>query len=296
MRDAEINSADGFWYPIHGYFHRKFVFFILQTITMKKALLTIIAITFQLTITLAQTEAEKFKAENLANARLSPTELKGKLIHHNYSKLFTVTDNAMVYGFIGDNFQRIRIKIISVNKDSLLADTYNVYGKSMVKNNIDEFRGTIKITNIRKYKQLSYGVDDEFKGKGIKGRYLLIGDYNFAEAATQEHAGVFKGTFSSGFYLDKNNAVNYDDINKDADSYSNNLFAGQWISHNQKLIKRCNWGDYRIPNSKGFDVGAGEFSPDDKYLTAGWQTVHDAYSSSAQSAKAKQVENAKWWK
>jgi hypothetical protein len=261
---------------------------------MNKALLTLI-ITFRLGSTFAQTEAEKFRNENLSSTYISSVELKEKFIRYDYSKLFTVTDNAMVYGFIGDNFQRIRIKIISITKNPSLPDTYNVYGKSMVKNNIDEFRGTIKITNIRKYKQTSYGVDNELKGKGIKGQYLLIGNYNLAEAATQEHAGIFKGTFSTGFYPDKNNIVHYDDIDKNADGYSNNQFVGQWGSHNNKLVKRCNWGDYRIPNSQGFDIGAGEFSPNDKYLSAGWQTLRDAYRTSAISAKAKQIENAKWW-
>ncbi|MBD1386368.1 hypothetical protein IDJ75_13875 [Mucilaginibacter rigui] len=261
---------------------------------MKKALLAVIfAIKF--TTAFAQSEAEKFRDKSLDNKYLSPVELKSKLTRYDYSKLFTVTNNAMVYGFIGDNFQRIRIKIISITKNPALPGTYNVYGKSMVKNNIDEFRGTFKITNIRKYKQTSYGVDDELKGKGIKGQYLLIGMYNLAEAETQEHAGVFKGTFSTGFYLDKSNIVHYDDIDKNADGYSNNQFVGQWASYNNKLVKRCNWGDYRIPNSQGFDIGAGEFSPNDKYLSAGWQTLRDAYRTSAVSAKAKQIENAKWW-
>lgn len=262
---------------------------------MKKALLAI-AIALQFTIAFAQTEAEKFRNKSLSNTYLSPTELKDKFTSYDYSRLFTITDNAMVYGFIGDNFQRIRVKIISITKDPSLPDTYNVYGKSMVKNNLDKFRGTIKITNIRKYKETSYGVDDELKGKGIKGEYLLIGMYNFAEAATQEHAGVFKGIFSSGFYLDKNNIVHYDDIEKYTDGYSNNQFVGQWVSYNNKLVKRCNWGDYRIPNSQDLDGGAGEFSPNDKYLSAGWQTIRDAYGNSATSIKAKQVEKAKWWK
>lgn len=249
----------------------------------------------QITVVLAQSEAEKFMNENLKNPYLSPVELKSKLVHNDYSRLFTVTDNSMVYGFIGHNFQRIRMKIITITKDPALPDTYKVYGKSMVKNNKDEFRGIIKIINIRKYTQTSYGVDDELKDKGIKGEYLLVGIYNLTETATQEHAGTFSGTLVSKFYLDKNNVVKYDDIDKNADGYSNNQLAGKWVSHNGKLIKRCNWGDYRIPNSQGLDGGAGEFSPNDKYLTAGWQNVRDAYGNSKLSAKAKQIEKAKWW-
>ncbi|MCO5934439.1 hypothetical protein NAF17_02710 [Mucilaginibacter sp. RB4R14] len=259
-----------------------------------KKLLFLIIVSLQFITAFAQTEAEKFRNGKLNNPCLSPIELKSTLIHYDYSKLFIVTNNAFVYGFIGNSFQRIRIKIISVTKDKFLPDTYNLYGKSMVKTNIDEFRGTLKITNIHKYKQTSYGVDDELKGKGIKGEYLLIGAYNFAEPTKQEHAGVFKGIFSSGFYIDKNNVVNYDDIDKNADGYSNNEFVGQWISHNNKLTKRCNWSDFRIPNSQGLDEGTGEFSPNNKYISAGWQSLRDAYhDKSAIATKAKQVENAK---
>jgi len=237
--------------------------------------------------TYAQTESESFKKKALSNSNLSKDELKNDLIKHDFSKLLLHTDNSVVYGFIGDNYQRIRVKFITVTKDYTSPDTYNVQGKSMVKNNIDEFAGTIKISHIRKLKNISHGVDDEYKNKGIKGEYIIIADYSFFENKDQPHSGTFKGVLESDFYLDKNYQVHYDDIELNADGYTNNQFVGEWIDYKTNLAKRCNWGDFRIPNSGDLDVGAGEFSPADKYLKYGWQSIRD---------KNEKIENAKWWK
>jgi hypothetical protein len=237
--------------------------------------------------TYSQTESEAFKKRALSNPHFSKEELKNDLIKHDFSKLLLHTDNSVVYGFIGDNYQRIRVRIIRISKDSLSPDSYNVFGKTMVKTNIDDFNGTIKITNIRKLKSMSYGVDNEYKNKGIKGEYIIIAEYKFLENKDQPHSGIFIGTFESDFYLDKNSKAQYDDIELNADGYTNNQFVGQWVDYKNNLAKRCNWGDFRVPNSGDLDIGAGEFSPNDKYLKYGWQSVRD---------QNEKIENAKWWK
>lgn len=206
----------------------------------------------------------------------------------DFSQLFQNPDNSVIYGFIGNNYQRLRIKFIRVMKSQSSPDVYMVYGKSMVKNDICAFRGSISISNILKYKTMVYGVDDEYKNKGIKGQYVIIGSYNFSEDSTQAHSGVFKGNFQSNFYLDKNNKVRYDDISLGSDGYTNNQFVGTWISYKNHLTKRCNWGDFRIPYSGDLDIGAGEFSPDAKYLKYGWLYIPDEQLLSHHTKK--------WWK
>jgi hypothetical protein len=104
---------------------------------------------------------KKYLAEKIFS--LSPDDF-------DFSQLFLHTDNSIIYGFIGNNYQRLRIKFITVTKSESLSNTYLVYGKSMVKKNICEFRGAISISSIRKYKTMSYGIDDEYKNKGIKGQ------------------------------------------------------------------------------------------------------------------------------
>ncbi|HVW14172.1 MAG TPA: hypothetical protein VHB54_10125 [Mucilaginibacter sp.] len=249
---------------------------------------------------LGQTEIQEFK-QNILNekgpypyGKLINKEFKNELINNDFSQLFTRVENSIVYGFIGDNFQRIRIKLISVTKDLTSQDTYHFYGKSMVKGNVDEFNGTIKITNIRKFKALRHGCEDEYKYKGQKGEFILLGSYVFKENPKQNHSGVFKGTFCSNFFINKNNLIKYNDIENCSDSYTNNQFVGQWASYDGKLTQRCNWGDYRIPNSGDLNIGAGEFSPNDKYLKYGWQSRRDTFIDS-NKVKGVAVENAKWW-
>ena len=261
---------------------------------MKHLLLTCLFATYYF-LTFGQT-----LSQNSNNRLLQKKDLTGKVLSlslddFDFSPLFMNTDNSVIYGFIGNNYQRIRIKFITVTKNQSSPGVYMVSGKSMVKNNICEFKGTIMISNIKKYKTISYGLDDQYKNKGIKGQYVILGNYNFGENETQAHSGTFKGLFQSNFYVDKNNKIHYDDIDNISDGFTNNQFVGQWIDYKTNQVKQCNWGDERIPNSGNFDIGAGEFSPDGKYLKNGWQSVIDRWGSNSNSKRARQKEEAKWW-
>lgn len=205
-----------------------------------------------------------------------------ELLKYDLSGIFTHTDNSAVFGFIGDNFQRLRIKFLSAKKDPEKPDTYIVTGKSWVKNNIQSFSGRITLNVAGISSPDYYGLDDEYKDKGIKGRYTLLGPYVLSETGNNEHSGVFKGMVIAKIYIDKNNVVQYDDMDIHSDSYSNNQFIGQWISHDKKTLKTCNWGDYRIPNSKDLDIGAGDFSPNEKYLSNGWENLYAPWPTDKQ--------------
>ncbi len=259
---------------------------------MKHILLTSLIACYCL-IAFGQREAENFRAKQLNNPNLSSTEFRGQLINFNYSRLFAHADNAIVYGFIGNNYQRIRIKFTSVIKSNVLANTYYVNGVSMVKNNRCNFRGALTVSNIRKLRVTSSGTDGMYKNRGVRGQFIILGDYLLQENKNQNHSGTFRGVFKSDFYIDKDGQVRYDDIDSDADSYNNNQFTGVWSEYGGGLTERCNWGDYRIPNSGDLDIGAGDFSPNDKYLKNGWQNVRDA---SKPDARARQAEENQWWK
>jgi len=232
----------------------------------------------------------------IESKQLSQIELKRNLTQYDFSGLFTQTDNSTVYGFIGNNCNRLRIKIITITKDLSNPDTYNVYGKSMVNNNVNDFHGYIKISGILKLKVTEHGCENDSLYEGYKGEFSIIGNYFLSENAEQKHAGIFKGLFRSDYFIDKNNYIKYDNIEYCSDGYANNQFVGQWISNKTKLIKTCNWGDYRIPESGDLDIGAGEFSPNENYLQFGWQSIKDEGNQSSPNLKAaKQIEAAKWW-
>ncbi|MFD0749344.1 hypothetical protein ACFQZS_04265 [Mucilaginibacter calamicampi] len=244
---------------------------------------------------LSQSDATQFRKEYFSNKNLVPTEYKRQFASTDLSRLWMHTENKFVYGFIGENFQRLRIKFVKVIKDSTNTGTYHVFGKTMVKNNINDFEGTINVSAIKKYRITGYGVDDEFKNKGIKGQFIIIGDYTISEDKKQLHSGVFSGAFATSFYLDKNNKVYYDDIELNADGYSNNEFVGTWIQYGATKSKKCNWGDYRIPYGDAFDIGAGEFSPNSKYFKFGWENFEFINSNNEKGKRSKQQENARWW-
>lgn len=194
-----------------------------------------------------------------------------KYSKYDFSKLWTQTDNNLVYGIIGDDYQRILIKLISVKRNPAKNNEYLVSGKSMVKSNICNFSGKITITKVQEIKKLRFGVDDEYKTAGIKNQGVLIASYEFVENKEQKGSGKFLGTIQTLWYLDKNDAIKYNDIESYSDKYFNNAFIGVWKSNNSGKEKICNWADYRVPNVNcDFDLGAGELSISNKYQKNGW--------------------------
>ncbi|HEY0428040.1 MAG TPA: hypothetical protein VGC76_09695 [Pyrinomonadaceae bacterium] len=243
-----------------------------------------------------QTNNQKaeWEKEIFSDERLSAAEYKNNILKYDFAPLWTSTVNTVVLGFIGDDYQRLRIKIISVIKDKNNPDTYFVTGKSMVKNSINRFSGTIKIAKARILKKDSWGVNDDYQGQGIKNVGIAFADYNFAEDKTQQGSGVFEGTMLTYWLIDKNDKLRYDDVEAEADGYSNNQFVGTWKSYKTGAVKIANWGDDRIPMSGGLDTGAGEFYPDEKYWKSGWQNYIDAYFKN--NKKAVSEEQRQWWK
>ena len=200
-------------------------------------------------------------------------ELTG-FLKYDFSELWQKTENSSVYGIIGDEYQRILIKLLTVEKNLNNNNEYFVFGKSSVKGNLCEFVGKITIIKIQESKREHFGVDDEFKNQGIKTQGLLTAKYEFFENKHQNHSGFFSGTLQTKWFLDKNDKVKYDDINSVSDGYFNNAFVGTWKMYNSKIEKICRWGDYRVPNVDcNFDVGTGEFNVAQKYWESGWLDI-----------------------
>ena len=236
----------------------------------------------------------KWANQILSDKRLSKKDYKNSITKYDFGSLWTDTDSDSVFGFIGQNYQRIRVKIISATKDKSRPDTYDVSGKSMIRNNVCPFNGTIKIIKVRIYNKKHWGVDNEYKNKGIKKQGLVIAEYHFSENKAWIFSGTFDGVLATYWYIDRKGKLTYDDIEKESDSYGNNQFVGIWKKYRGDVVKISNWGDYRIPLSGDLDGGAGEFSPVDKYLRFGWQTYRDAYIDN--DKQARQVEENQWWK
>jgi hypothetical protein len=238
-----------------------------------------------------QENSLEFKNQILTDKYIDTnTDLKNDFVRYDISPLLTQTYNSRVFGFIGDNYQRIRIKLISVIKNKKNPNEYFVYGKSMVKENVCEFQGIINISNVFIFKETDA---PEIKQGKVVGQYL------FYENPSQKHVGQFNGVFTTNWYLDKDGAIKYDDLSEVADEFANNEFVGTWTNYAGTITKICNWGDSRIPMSGDLDDGTGEFHPADRYQLSGWLTYVHAYGGGFDKEKtenARKVEQKEWWK
>ncbi len=183
-------------------------------------------------------------------------------------------------GFIGEDYQRFYIHYTSVERDSVNPSKYHVTGKTKVKNNVCDFEGLLNITQTKNYTEPE--IPNWYYEGSIKGNYI------FREDKNQYGTGVFKGEFESFFWIDSSGLLKYNTLWLVADGYTNNQFEGVWQSYRSGKVKKCNWGDCRIPDSKKLDDGAGEFCPNEKYIKNGWENyIEEVYGD-----KERDI----WWK
>lgn len=238
---------------------------------------------------------EKFLSEFPLGDVVNTENVLDNYNKYDFSNIWTETENPIIFGIIGSDYQRIKIKMISVEKNTTNSNEYAVVGKTNVKDIICDFSGTIELIEVREFKELHFGVDDEYKDKGIKAQGWLIANYEFKENTNQKHSGIFKGKLYSKWYLNSENQIEYDNIEFYSDGYINNAFVGTWRSYSTDKEKICNWGDYRVPQvNQGFDLGVGEFSPSEKYYEKGWENYQKAWLYENELARKKELNE--WWK
>lgn len=201
-------------------------------------------------------------------------------------------------GYIDTNFQRFQIHFTSFVKDKTNPYQYNVSGKTKVKDNVCSFIGTI--TAIAASYDTSSLMKDigfpTYKEGYIKAQVLINENKN------QQGSGIIKGELTTDIYFDNKGNIHYNGLMLIADSYSNNQVEGKWTSYKTGKTKKCNWGDFRIPDSRGFDGGTGEFMPEEKYLDNGWRNyyeylmINEVNKNDPKSIEVKQIEKKEWWK
>ena len=259
-----------------------------------KRLTTILSILLFASGIYSQTDKDRreWAASILGDSNIPATE-QNRIKKFNFAPLWTrLHDNDSVLGFIGDDYQRLRVVILSATKRPGQPGTYNVTGKSMVKDVVRSFTGTMKITHATSSR--GKDVEEDYKAERVKEAGLVFGEYNFSEDAKQSNTGTFSGVFVTYWVVDRNGRFRYDEVMTGADGYLNNQFAGTWTSHRSKSKKAAHWGDSRIPAAGDLDIGAGEFSPDEKYISNGWESYRDAYFKQDKRALAK--ERRQWWR
>ena len=218
-----------------------------------------------------------------------------------------IFERSEILGFIGDNYQRFYIHFISIIQNSTNPYEYFAYGKTKVKENICEFQGIIKVISAEVYNEMyemyEFYEDSELYEKSYnKKRGFTDCEVVLYENKQHSYSGFFKGKMRSYFYIDTvTGTFRYDDLESYSDSFENNQFTGNWTSYKTKNSKKCNWGNYRIPDSGDLDIGAAYFSVDKEYVKNGWENYMlllsgDFEEDSVEYKKALQKENEKWWK
>ncbi len=237
----------------------------------------------------------KFYSDFLMDDELKPDNVFSHYEQFDFSGIFSHTENYRVFGIIGDDHQRIKIKLTSITKNPENPGEYFVSGKSNVSDVICDFNGTMNILEMNEFKKLHYGVDNEYENRGIKAQGIIIAKYEFKENPQQYHSGSFKGILYSKWYLNSDHQIQYDDIQSMSDRYMNNAFIGTWKSYSTGAEKVCIWADFRVPfANQDFDIGAGEFSPGEKYYDQGWRTYQQAWLYGNQEAKEEELKE--WWR
>ncbi|MDR2909764.1 MAG: hypothetical protein LBV47_00110 [Bacteroidales bacterium] len=198
---------------------------------------------------------------------------------------------AEILGFIGDNYQRLQIHFISIIQNPSNRYEYFAYGKTKVRETVCTFQGTIKITGARLYSENDFPT--------YKQGFVEC-EVNLYEDGKQPSTGFFSGKLRTGFLTDAKGGFRYDAILAVADGFCNNQFVGKWTSYKTNATKKCRWGDYRIPESGDLDIGAGEFSVNDRYVKNGWENymlLLGRYDDDTpEIKKARQKEQEQWWK
>lgn len=245
-------------------------------------------------------DSQLFINETINQNNLCKEELLSKYMDFDFGSLW-IGDERKNLGFIGEDFQRIHIKILSAVKNIKESSKYYVYGKTRVKSNICQFIGTIDLIHIRKVNDAEKELlKEEAKKRNdenaialfSKQEFILLAKYEFFEEHNQKGSGIFNGVLKTNFYIENGRILN-DPMEEVGDNFCNNQVVGTWVGYLNSVSKKCNWGEYRIPYSGDLDVGVGEFSPNKKYLSKGWETFYKAYI--LDDLNSKKEEEFEWW-
>jgi hypothetical protein len=202
-------------------------------------------------------------------AVMQQTSATATYINYDFSRL--LKPRSQFLGFIGSDYERLRIVFTKIEQSDRTRGIFHVSGYSIVKGGRCDFSGSITIRKIIIEPPFNYSDDErpEMAGRVAEGKF--IASYRLEETPSQKNAGAFSGSMEMDWYTDHRGQIKYDDLDIESDGYSNNQYTGIWTAYARPdLHKTANWGEYRIPNSGDLDVGAGGFYPDEKYKHNGW--------------------------
>ncbi|QSS96629.1 hypothetical protein [Psychroflexus sp. ALD_RP9] len=224
----------------------------------------------------------RLQTDRLSKIAIDKTE---QLVKYNFDtdSLFN-TGEFQQNGIIGLDYKRIRFHISDTKQKEGVLE-FIISGKSNVSGNICDFKGSLKVLKV-------YELTENYD---FPGQATLFAEYEFFEDSTQNHVGIFKGTFECSILIDhETKEIKLDESFAIADGYYNRTYVGTWESYNSVKRKKCIWGDYRLPFTFDFDGGDGEMMVNLKYVKNGWETFGDG--SEYEYTTGKPRLKKQWWK
>lgn len=222
--------------------------------------------------------------------------IKGKLrLEPTFLKTFFYwrdkTVDAPVNGVIGNDFRRIEVYFYpdAVKVNSV---TYSVKGRTKVKKNVCDFVGEVRIKKI--YHVYERDIDSP-------DCYVIIADYILKEDTTQKGSGEFRGVMGAYGYVteDAPGVIQVNNVDQDGDGYMNRSYVGTWRSYKHPaIVKRCMWGDNRLPFRFDFDIGVGEIRVNPKYSSPEWDNFmqwKDLDIVEPESGDSRATYKNPWW-
>lgn len=197
-----------------------------------------------------------------------------------------------ILGFMGENYQRFYIHFTYFTKSDSNPYVYDVKGKTKVKDNICNFTGTVKVISA------VYDDDPEMMDLTEFKAGIITSKIQIFEDKLQNGSGVINGILITDVIFDDKGKLQYNAIMSVADGYCNNQFTGSWESYKTGIIKKCNWGDFRIPESDELDGGTGAFTVSEEYVVYGWESYRLLYCcgyENPESIEATKKEFEHWW-
>ena len=166
-------------------------------------------------------------------------------------------------GILGDKYTRIEL-FIHPEVERIDSLTFKVKGKSKVGKNICDFTGEIQIEHI-------YNIWERANDPDSPNYYVMVCNYLFTEDKAQYGTGFFKGTYGAYCYIDEANKKVCLDIDAGGGELNNRNYVGIWQNYKTKALKRCIWGEYRLPYTFDFDIGDEDMRVNPKYNSPEWE-------------------------
>lgn len=180
------------------------------------------------------------------NQRLGE-KIVSDFLDFDFSPVWNNSKIEVSIGEIGEDQQKMKIKIINVVKNANDAKDYLVFGVSTIDGINNDFSGRIIIQNIQEVINSVAADNLEYKLLSPRTHGIIEAQYVFNQRKGKGAAGYFSGKLTSKWFITQNDTIYYDDSDKASDGYFNNAYVGIWKNYVGNNEKNAYWSDFGSP-------------------------------------------------